>query len=122
MYAKYVVGSGTQSIGVSHDIEHQVFKQVDPPYEELFDAVEDHALRCLIEPWKHLQNKESISYNAVKTSLKCYSLLFDSNFTKPSCCHQLVYFVHIHPCALGILCNETGLAELTPPPHNVLAT
>lgn len=67
MYARYVVGSGTQAIGVSRDIERQVFKQVDPPYEELFDAVEDHALRCLLEPWKHLRNKESISYEVVKT-------------------------------------------------------
>ena len=71
MYARYVVGSGTQTIGVSLEIERQVFKQVDPPYEELFDAVEDHALRCLVVPWKQLQEKEKTIYKGVK----CDSLL-----------------------------------------------
>ena len=66
MYARYVVSSGAQYIGVSKDIENQVFKQVDPPYEELFDGMEDHALHCLLEPWKQLQRREKADYSTVK--------------------------------------------------------
>lgn len=70
MYARFVVPSGAQYIGVSKDIENQVFKQVEPPYEELFDGVEDHALHCLLEPWKHLKEQEKDNYSSVKKQLE----------------------------------------------------
>ncbi|XP_031550659.1 regulator of G-protein signaling 22-like [Actinia tenebrosa] len=70
MYARYVVPSGAQCIGVSKDIENQVFKQVDPPYEELFDGVEDHALHCLLEPWKQLKEQGKDDYSTIPIEQK----------------------------------------------------
>ncbi|RMX53678.1 hypothetical protein pdam_00000335, partial [Pocillopora damicornis] len=64
MYANFVVSGSAQDVHVHRDIQVQVHKELEPPYEELFDAVEEHVLHSLLEPWQlHLEQEKSV-FNA----------------------------------------------------------
>jgi len=62
MYANFVVSGSAQDVHVHRDIQLQVHKELEPPYEELFDAVEEHILHSLLEPWNLLIAHEKESY------------------------------------------------------------
>lgn len=62
MYANFVVSGSAQDVHVSRDIQTQVLKELEPPFEELFDAVEEHVLQSLLEPWKMLFAQEKNQY------------------------------------------------------------
>lgn len=62
MYANFVVSGSAQDVHVHRDIQLQVHKELEPPYEELFDAVEEHVLHSLLEPWNLLITHEKESY------------------------------------------------------------
>lgn len=62
MYANFVVSGSAQDVRVHRDIQLQVHKELEPPYEELFDAVEEHILHSLLEPWNLLIAHEKESY------------------------------------------------------------
>ena len=62
MYANFVVSGSAQDVQVHRDIQLQVHKELEPPYEELFDAVEEHVLHSLLEPWNLLAAHEKESY------------------------------------------------------------
>ena len=62
MYATFVVSGSPQEVHVDRDIQVQVHKELEPPYEELFDAVEEHVLRSLLEPWNMLTQQEKGLY------------------------------------------------------------
>lgn len=64
MYANFVVSGSAQDVHVSRDIQTQVHKELEPPYEELFDAVEEHVLHSLLEPWSMLVSGEKSEYSA----------------------------------------------------------
>ena len=64
MYANFVVSGSAQDVHVSRDIQTQVHKELEPPYEELFDAVEEHVLHSLLEPWNMLVSQEKHQYSA----------------------------------------------------------
>ena len=62
MYANFVVSGSAQDVHVHRDIQLKVHKELEPPYEELFDAVEEHVLYSLLEPWNLLIAREKESY------------------------------------------------------------
>ena len=62
MYANFVVSGSAQDVQVHKDIQLQVHKELEPPYEELFDAVEEHVLHSLLEPWNMLMAREKNVY------------------------------------------------------------
>lgn len=62
MYANFVVSGSAQDVHVSRDIQTQVLKELEPPFEELFDAVEEHVLQSLLEPWNMLIVHEKNQY------------------------------------------------------------
>ena len=62
MYANFVVSGSAQDVHVHRDIQVQVHKELEPPYEELFDAVEEHVLCSLLEPWNMLTQQEKGLY------------------------------------------------------------
>ena len=62
MYANFVVSGSAQDVHVSRDIQTQVLKELEPPFEELFDAVEEHVLQSLLEPWNMLIALEKNQY------------------------------------------------------------
>ena len=62
MYANFVVSGSAQDVHVHRNIQTQVHKELEPPYEELFDAVEEHVLHSLLEPWNMLMAQEKDLY------------------------------------------------------------
>ena len=62
MYATFVVSGSAQEVHVNRDIQTQVLKELEPPFEELFDAVEEHVLQSLLEPWNMLIVQEKNQY------------------------------------------------------------
>ena len=66
MYANFVVPGSLFDLQLPVETQNQVNKELDPPYEELFDAVEEHILFCLMEPWNQLQNEDNNFYSQVK--------------------------------------------------------
>lgn len=62
MYANFVVSGSAQDVYVGGDIQTQVLKELEPPFEELFDAVEEHVLQSLLEPWNTLIAQEKNQY------------------------------------------------------------
>lgn len=64
MYANFVVSGSAQDVQVHRDIQVQVHKELEPPYEELFDAVEEHVLHSLLEPWQMHIDQEKSLFNA----------------------------------------------------------
>ncbi len=46
-------------------MQKDVFKRLDPAYEELFDKAEEHALKILSEAFKLKFSEESNKYNEV---------------------------------------------------------
>ena len=62
MYANFVVSGSAQDVHVSRDIQTQVLKELEPPFAELFHAVEEHVLQSLLEPWNMLIAHEKNQY------------------------------------------------------------
>ena len=92
MYANFVVSGSAQDVQVHRDIQVQVHKELEPPYEELFDAVEEHVLHSLLEPWQMHVDQEKSLFNAevrLKTlitvlirCISCYSY-FSQRYIAP---------------------------------------
>lgn len=81
MYANFVVSGSAQDVHVHRDIQVQVHKELEPPYEELFDAVEEHVLHSLLEPWQlHLEQEKSVFDAEVRLKI----LIFASKLTASS--------------------------------------
>lgn len=58
------------------DIQVQVHKELEPPYEELFDAVEEHVLHSLLEPWQlHLEQEKSVFDAEVRLKILISALM-----------------------------------------------
>lgn len=71
MFASFVVSGSDQDVQVSTDIQMKVHKELEPPYEELFDAVEEHVLNTLLKPWSMLVSQEKDEYSA-EVRLLCF--------------------------------------------------
>ena len=47
------------------EIRRRVYQCLSPPFEELFDGVEEHILSLLLEPWTLLLSRDTHSYQRV---------------------------------------------------------
>lgn len=65
IYSTYIVNGAHEDIGVSPHIRNQIRSMINPPYDELFDAAEEHALKLLIVPWNKMLGLDRESYNRV---------------------------------------------------------
>ncbi|XP_068178841.1 regulator of G-protein signaling 22 isoform X2 [Antennarius striatus] len=65
LYATYLLGSARRSIGVDEQIRREVYIRMMPAFEELFDCVEEHALKILLDPWILLVNRDEESFQKV---------------------------------------------------------
>ena len=66
MYANFIIPGSCSDLQLHEDIREQVRKELDPPYEELFDTVEEHVLLSLLEPWTMLQGEDESTYSKVR--------------------------------------------------------
>uniref|UniRef100_A0A8C1N0W3 RGS domain-containing protein n=1 Tax=Cyprinus carpio TaxID=7962 RepID=A0A8C1N0W3_CYPCA len=57
LYASYLSSGAQMSVGLSEEDRRAVLLRLSPPFEDLFDRAEEHALRVLLEPWTLLSEK-----------------------------------------------------------------
>ncbi|XP_073341515.1 regulator of G-protein signaling 22 [Pagrus major] len=65
LYSTYLFSSARKSLGVDEDTRREVYDQMMPAFEELFDKVEDHILNILLEPWTLLVSRDKESFQKV---------------------------------------------------------
>jgi len=65
IFSSYVVGGSSQDIGLSVGIRKQIRSVMTPPFDELFDAAEEHVLKLLIVPWNKMLGMDKESYKRV---------------------------------------------------------
>ena len=63
--SKYIVERCYFNIQCPPVVRYQVFRQMDPPFEELFDAVEQHLLEMLLIPWLDMKDSDRSLYSKV---------------------------------------------------------
>ncbi|XP_029958275.1 regulator of G-protein signaling 22 [Salarias fasciatus] len=65
LYFTYICGSARRSLGGDERMSREVYDQLSPAFEDLFDGVEEHALQILLEPWTLLVDKDQESLQQV---------------------------------------------------------
>lgn len=65
LYSTYLLTSAKRAIGVNEELRREVCDQMSPPFEELFDAVEEHTLSILLEPWTLLLKRDKETFRKV---------------------------------------------------------
>ena len=53
------------SIEVEEESRERVYTCLTPPFEELFDWVEEHTLTLLLEPWTLLTTRDTDTFQKV---------------------------------------------------------
>ncbi|XP_029307082.1 LOW QUALITY PROTEIN: regulator of G-protein signaling 22 [Cottoperca gobio] len=73
LFSTYLFSSARRSIGVDEKIRREVYDQLMPAFEELFDEVEEYTLNILLEPWALLlsRDKESFQKVLVQDEVRC---------------------------------------------------
>ncbi|XP_064604416.1 regulator of G-protein signaling 22-like isoform X3 [Liolophura sinensis] len=66
IFSLYIVGGAPRDIGCSADIRAQVYCQLDPPFEELFDSAEEYTIEVLYGAWTQLLASDNKSYSKVE--------------------------------------------------------
>ncbi|XP_067833293.1 regulator of G-protein signaling 22 [Heptranchias perlo] len=54
IFATYIVEEAPADVEVDTENKKIIFKKLEPPFEELFDQVEEHVLILLLVPWMHM--------------------------------------------------------------------
>ena len=67
MYSTFVVSGSVQDIGCSPSLQSDVYLRLEPPYEDLFDSVEEGALMQLYTPYRMFKEKEQQRLAGVST-------------------------------------------------------
>lgn len=65
IYASYMGVGCPCDINAPAGIKRGVEKKIDPPFEDLFDQVEQYALTILVRPWLNLILKEKQQFTVV---------------------------------------------------------
>ncbi|XP_039661570.1 regulator of G-protein signaling 22 isoform X2 [Perca fluviatilis] len=65
LYSTYVSSSARRRVGVDEEIRREVYDQLMPAFEELFDKVAEHTLNILLEPWTLLVSRDKKSFQTV---------------------------------------------------------
>jgi len=65
LYSTYLSGCARRSVGVGEEVRREVYDQLTPAFEELFDEVEELSLSILLEPWTLLLGRERESFRKV---------------------------------------------------------
>ena len=66
-------------IGCSDEVARDIYSHLEPPFEELFDEAEEHAIAVLYEAWQIMLDTDQRTYNKVKILGKT-SRILNANF------------------------------------------
>ena len=47
-----------------------MYREVSPPFEELFDGAEEHILQMLLKPWSEMKCSDTVLYNKVSKRVR----------------------------------------------------
>lgn len=79
LYSTYIFSSARRSINVDVGLQREVYDQLQPAFEELFDDVQDHALNILLEPWTLLVSRDKKSLQQVFVLIHVYCIWENSD-------------------------------------------
>ena len=65
IFSTFIVSGSKQTIYCDVKLQMEIHKRLDPPYEELFDNAEEHALKLLADAYSEIFQEESIDYEEV---------------------------------------------------------
>uniref|UniRef100_A0A8C1UYC8 RGS domain-containing protein n=1 Tax=Cyprinus carpio TaxID=7962 RepID=A0A8C1UYC8_CYPCA len=83
LYASYLSSGAQMSVGLSEEDRRAVLLRLSPPFEDLFDRAEEHALRVLLEPWTLLSEKLRDAPHTVRVTITHSTLLWTvKNFSR----------------------------------------
>ncbi|KAJ8353845.1 hypothetical protein SKAU_G00214120 [Synaphobranchus kaupii] len=66
LYSMHLSPGARMTIGVDEEIRRQVLACLTPPFEELFDPAEEHALTVLFEAWTLMTARDRVTYEKVE--------------------------------------------------------
>ncbi|XP_072105990.1 regulator of G-protein signaling 22-like [Mobula birostris] len=54
IFATYIVDGSSSDVELNAENRKSIYKQLEPPFEDLFDQIEEHTLILLLVPWIHM--------------------------------------------------------------------
>lgn len=77
LYANYIAPSAALDIGIEQSTKNEIYKRIDPPFEDLFDPAEEYILTILLVPWMKMIEEDREIYGKViykKSVLNCLTV------------------------------------------------
>ena len=65
MFTAYIINGSQNNINCPQAVQDEIHKALDPPYEDLFDKAEEHALKILSTEYRQLFSEENNKYEEV---------------------------------------------------------
>ncbi|NXA33623.1 RGS22 protein, partial [Eudromia elegans] len=66
LYATYIAPSASMDIGLRQSKKYEIYKNIDPAFEDLFDPAEEYILTLLLEPWMKMVEEDRCTYEKVE--------------------------------------------------------
>ncbi|XP_039184845.1 regulator of G-protein signaling 22 isoform X1 [Crotalus tigris] len=66
LYANYIAPSAALDIGIEQSTKNEMYKKIDPPFEDLFDLAEEYILTILLVPWMKMIEEDREIYGKVE--------------------------------------------------------
>ncbi|XP_026561691.1 regulator of G-protein signaling 22, partial [Pseudonaja textilis] len=66
LYANYIAPSATMAIGIEQTTKNEIYRRIDPPFEDLFDPAEEYILTLLLVPWMKMIEEDRETYGKVE--------------------------------------------------------
>ncbi|XP_032078874.1 regulator of G-protein signaling 22 isoform X2 [Thamnophis elegans] len=66
LYANYIAPSAAMDIGIEQPTKNEIYKRIDPPFEDLFDPAEEYILTLLLVPWMKMIEEDRETYGKVE--------------------------------------------------------
>ncbi|XP_058031708.1 regulator of G-protein signaling 22 [Ahaetulla prasina] len=66
LYANYIAPSAVMDLGIEQTTKNEIYKRIDPPFEDLFDPAEEYILTLLLVPWMKMIEEDRETYGKVE--------------------------------------------------------
>uniref|UniRef100_A0A8C8RZX5 Regulator of G protein signaling 22 n=1 Tax=Pelusios castaneus TaxID=367368 RepID=A0A8C8RZX5_9SAUR len=66
LYATYIAPSASMDIGLQQSKKNEIYQQIEPPFEDLFDPAEEYILTLLLVPWMKMVEVDKSIYGKVE--------------------------------------------------------
>ncbi|XP_048384371.2 regulator of G-protein signaling 22 [Stegostoma tigrinum] len=100
IFATYVIEGAPADVQMDAENKKEIYAKLEPPFEDLFDQLEEHTLILLLVPWNQMIEAEMSSYNKVKLVTKTQYL--DSIYYKKLQELQRKFLPHEFPSKASI--------------------